>query len=91
MVVRLKLLQKSVEVIAWFDSKGNLIPIRFRYLDDQEGFIKVNVDRVIERHIDKFAGNKILRYKCQTNHGNVLKLFELCYELETCRWYLYKM
>lgn len=87
----MKLLQKPIEVIAWFDSKGNLIPIKFRYFDDSEGFIKVKVDKVVEMRVDKFAGNKMYRYRCESDHNNVRKVFELCYELETCKWYLYKI
>ena len=82
--------RKPVEVIAWFNTDGNPRPIKLRYLTNDERLIKIKVDRVIEKSIDNLAANKMLKYKCETVYNNSKKLFELRYELETCRWYLYR-
>jgi len=54
--------------------------------DYNERLIKITVNRVIEKSIDNFAATKMLKYKCETIYNNSRKLFELRYELETCRW-----
>lgn len=87
----MKMLRKPVEAIVLFDLEGNPVPVRFRYLDDRSELITVKVDRVIKRELDKFAGNRMLKFTCQTRIGNQIKPFELRFEIDTSRWYLYKI
>lgn len=87
----MKTLRKSIEAIVFFDLEGNPVPIRFRYLDDAEELITIKVDRVIKKDIDKFAGNRMMKFTCQTQIGNQVKPFELRFEIDTSRWYIYKI
>ncbi|HNR05132.1 MAG TPA: hypothetical protein PKW47_10920 [Bacillota bacterium] len=87
----MKMLRKPVEAIVLFDLEGNPVPVRFRYLDDSSELITVKVDRVIKRELDKFAGNRMLKFTCQTRIGNQIKPFELRFEIDTSKWYLYKI
>jgi hypothetical protein len=58
----MKTLRKPVEAIVLFSLEGNPVPIRFRYLDDGSELVTVKVDRVIKMDIDKFAGNKMMKF-----------------------------
>jgi hypothetical protein len=87
----MKTLRKPVEAIVLFSLEGNPVPIRFRYLDDGSELVTVKVDRVIKMDIDKFAGNKMMKFTCQARVGNQVKPFELRFEIDTSRWYIYKI
>jgi hypothetical protein len=87
----MKTLRKPIEAIVLFDLEGNPLPIRFRYLDDAEELVTIKVDRVIKRELDKFAGNKMMKFTCQTQIGNQVKPFELRFEIDTSRWFIYKI
>ena len=76
---------KPIEMIAWFTLDGVLNPIRYK-LDSV--VIKVQVTSKSE---EKLAGNRMIVYRCQGEINGELKPFELKYELQTCRWYLFKM
>ncbi len=87
----MKTLRKPIEAIVLFDLEGNPVPIRFRYLGDAEELITIKVDRVIKKDLDKFAGNRMMKFTCQTQIGNQVKPFELRFEIDTSRWYIYKI
>jgi hypothetical protein len=87
----MKILRKPIEAIVLFDLEGNPAPIRFRYLDDGEELVTVKVDRIIKRELDKFAGNRMIKFTCQTQIGNQVKPFELRFEIDTSKWFIYKI
>ena len=87
----MKTLRKPIEAIVLFDLEGNPVPIKFRYLDDAEELVTVKVDRIIKKDMDRFAGNRMIKFTCQTNIGNQAKPFELRFEIDTSRWYIYKI
>lgn len=82
-------LRKAIEVIASFDIGGKVIPIRFRYLDDQDNVSVVSIDKIVKRDIDRFAGNKMLKFSCRSNFNEQNKIYEIRYEIDTCHWFLY--
>lgn len=73
-------------MIAWFDLPGTLRPIRFRH----NGMV-VKVEQIIKLSEEKLAGNKMKIYECQSNINGQLKRFELKFEQNTCKWFLYKI
>lgn len=87
----MKLMRKPIEVIALFGFEGNAVPIRFRYEDESQGLRVIKVDKVIKKDKDKFAGNAMIKYTCETCDNGAVKLFELRYEIDSLKWYLYKM
>lgn len=40
---------------------------------------------------EKFAGNRMLCFRCQSEIKEELRPFEIKFELGTCKWFLYKM
>ncbi|SET54400.1 hypothetical protein SAMN05660297_02706 [Natronincola peptidivorans] len=85
----MKLLMKPIEMIAWFTKEGVPTPIKYRLMEDAAN-ITIKVDRVIIRDEEKLAGNKMFIYRCQSILDNTEKIYELKYEINTCKWFLYK-
>lgn len=86
----MKVLMKDIEVIAWFKKSGHPTPIRFRLKDKDKGNIVISIDKVIFSEEEKLAGNRMILYRCQSVINNIERIFELKYEIDTCKWYLYK-
>ena len=87
----MKILMKSIETIAWFTVDGYPTPIRFRFSDKDIGNIIIPVQQILFSEEEKYAGNRMILYRCQSNINDILKEFELKYEIDTCKWFLYKM
>ena len=80
-----------VEMVSYTDNKGSIRPVRFRMQVDNEAMQVIKIDRVLVTETEKLAGNIMLVYKCQSVIDNVERLFEIKYELKSCRWILYKI
>lgn len=87
----MKVLMKDIEVIAWFKKSGHPVPIRFRYYDENEGNIVIKVNKVLFSEEEKLAGKRMILYRCQSVINNIERVFELKFEIDTCKWYLYKI
>lgn len=87
----MKVLMKDIEVIALFKEKGHPVPLRFRYYDENIGNVVVPINRVVFSEEEKIAGKKVIIYRCQSYMNNIEKIFELKFEIDTCKWYLYKL
>lgn len=66
------------------------VSIRFRVQVDDEFMQIIKIDKVIVKGNEKFVGNIMIVYKCQSLIGNTIKLFEIKYEINTSKWVLYK-
>lgn len=75
-----------IQVLAHFDLTGAPHPLRFTLNDKEQ-----KIDKVISMTEEKLAGNWMLLFRCQAEIGGELRPFELKYELNTCKWYLWKM
>jgi len=82
---------QPIEMIAWFTLEGTPNPIRYKMTSDDASPIVVKVDQVVTRSEEKLAGNRMIIFRCQSEIDGLLKLFELKYELNSCKWYLYKI
>jgi len=87
----MKVVKKSIEMIAWFNQEGIPHPIKFRIMDNKESWIVIKVDRIIKRDTEKLAGNKMIVFRCQSIINGVEKIYEIKYELDTCKWILFKI
>lgn len=85
-MVNMKILMKPIDMIAWFTKEGIPKPIRYK-LDDQV----IKVQQVTSKSEEKLAGNRMIIFRCQSEINGELRLFELKYELQTCKWFLFKM
>lgn len=82
----MKIVMKPIEMIAWFDVPGTPRPIRFRH----EGNV-VKVEMIIRTSEEKLAGNRMKIFECQSQIHGQMKRFELKYEMNTCKWFLWKI
>ena len=87
----MKILAKPIEMIAWFTTDGSPRPVRFKIKNADESESVIKVDRVLSKDLEKLAGNKMLLFRCQSLIDDVAKLYELKYEISTCKWMLFKM
>lgn len=86
----MKILSEEVEMIAKFKSSEKPIPIKFIYQNgDEKSIIKVNKILYIDE--EKIAGNKTYIYRCQSVLRNTERTYELKYDLNSCKWFLWKM
>lgn len=82
---------KPIDMLATFDKDGNIVPIRFRVKKDEDTYTTIVVDRINCRSEEKLEGSRTLIFYCQSEINNSIKLYELKYELCTCRWILFKI
>ena len=85
-MVSMKIVMKPIEMIAWFSKDGITTPVRYK-LDGKV----IKVEQVTSRSEEKLAGNRMIIYRCQSEINGELRPFELKYELQTCKWYLFKI
>ena len=78
-------------MIAWFNRDKFPIPLRFRLQEDDGSNVVIKVNQVIFEEEEKLAGNRMVVYRCQGVIQNLEKIFELKYEIVTCRWFLFKL
>ena len=87
----MRILGYPIEMISYTNDKGDIRPLRFRAQIGNEPMQVLKIDRVIFKQKEKLAGNSMILYRCQSRDGDYEKIFELKYELDTCKWILYKM
>lgn len=87
----MKIYMKPIESIVWFTREGIPHPLRYRITSEDKTYTTVKIRRILTRTEEKIAGNRMLIFRCEGEINGVLKIFELKYELNTCRWFLYKM
>ncbi len=86
----LKVVAKPIDVIAFFKKTGELNPLRFK-INEADSNIVIKIDKIICKELEKFAGNKMIVYRCQSVINGIEKVYEIKYEIETCKWMLYKI
>jgi len=87
----MKIVAKHIEVVSWTDIAGNINPVRFKIIKEDGSNSVVKIDKVICVDKEKLAGNNMRVYKCQSVINGADRLYELKYELSTCRWVLFKI
>nr|WP_088227765.1 hypothetical protein [Desulfosporosinus sp. FKB] len=82
----MKIYATPISVLVWSELNGRPHPVRFK-INDKE----LKIEQVISTEEEKIAGNWMLLFKCQSEINGELRRFELKYELNTCKWMLWKM
>lgn len=85
----MKVVSKSIDVIAFFEKDGGVKPLRFRISEDEEEKV-IKINRVVNREIEKLAGNVMEKFVCIASVNRVERIFEIKYELLTKKWILFK-
>jgi hypothetical protein len=87
----MKIIAKPVDMIAWFDKNGVSSPLKFRFVNIDDSNFVVKVDKVITRAKEKFAGNEMILFRCQSIINGIEKVYELKFEVKSCKWMIYKI
>ena len=87
----MKIISLPIEMVTYTDIKGDIKPIRFRMKIGDEPMQVIKIDKVIVKDTERFAGNIVIDYKCQSLIEEATKLFEIKYDIATCKWLLYKI
>lgn len=87
----MKVVAQPIQVVCWMDEKGNVNPVRFKYMEKDESYKVIRIDRVMQKDKEKLAGNPMIVYRCCSNIEGINKTFEIKYELQTCKWMLFKI
>lgn len=88
----MKILAKPIEVVSWTDINGNINPVRFKITNEDESNCVVKIDKVICIDRENLAGNRymlVVKYQSVINEAS--RLYEIKYELRTCKWMLIKI
>lgn len=87
----MKILSEPIEAAVWFKQREKPIPIKFKYIGRDGTSNTIVIDKILFVEETKLAGIKALVYRCQSQVKGVLKVYELKYIINECRWELYKM
>ncbi len=87
----MKLIMKNVDMICVSTKDGVLSPIKFRMTDKRGDTVVVKIDSVLERGEQRIAGNRMLVYKVQSLIADIEKVYEMKYEVASCKWYISKI
>lgn len=79
----MKVLNESIDMIAVFEKdSGKIKPFKFKYKD-----LPIKVQKVQKIYEEKLAGNRRIVFVCLHNEKDI---YELKYEIDSCKWYLFK-
>ena len=87
----MKVVMKQIQVIAVFTENARPAPVKFKLLKEDGTYIVVKINKIITINEERLAGNRMFVYACQSIFDGVEKRYELKYEINTCKWYLYKI
>lgn len=87
----MKVVAKPIEMVVWFTVDGCPNPVRFRVMNEDKTFSTIRVDRIMSKDMEKFAGNNMMVFRCQSIIDGREKVYEIKYELNTMKWILFKI
>lgn len=87
----MKVVAKPIDMVCWIDKDGHINPVRFRLDNEDSESTVIRINRVVTRDREKLAGNHMLVFNCQGCINGLQKPFEIKYELNTCKWMLFKI
>lgn len=86
----MKILAKPIDMIASTQKNGVITPIKFRVNENDEDKV-IKIDKIIFADKEKMAGNIMYLYRCRSLIDNKDIIYEIKYELMSCKWILWKM
>lgn len=87
----MKILCKPIEMISWTESNGTIHPIRFQVENIDNQKMTYKIIRIYKTAKEKLAGNIMYKYTCEILLNDTSKICEIRYELDTCKWILFKI
>lgn len=78
-------------MIACFDMKGGIVPIKFRLETENQDLRIIKIHKTSHHTEEKIAGNPMRTYVCTISIDGIEKTCEIKYELISCKWTLFKI
>lgn len=86
----MKVVSKPIEVVAYFNKDGKINPIKFRVIEDDKCQV-IKIGKIISTDLEKLCGNKMWVFTCTAIIDGIEKIFEIKYDIENCKWILFKI
>ena len=80
-----------LQVISVCSTKGEFLPLRFRYEDKEYGLQTVEIIETVCTKEIKYVGIEAFLYTCKAILHGTEKLFELKYTVQTHNWVLFRI
>jgi len=80
-----------VQMLSVCGADGKMLPIRFRFEDEEHLMQTVSIDRVLSSNEVRYVGIEAVVFLCRAALGAKERLFELRYTLRTHRWVLLRV
>ena len=87
----MKTLARPIEMISWTDESGHLHPLRFKIENPGGDRHIIKITKIYTSEPVQVAGNKVVKFTCEINMNGYNKICELRYDVESCRWNLFKL
>lgn len=87
----MKILNKPIQMVVWFDENGISNPVRFKIKNEDESFTVIKIDTILTRNKEKLAGNPTFSFICKSCINGHEKIYEIKFEINTSKWVLWKM
>lgn len=87
----MRTLAKPIEMITFSDETGVMIPLRLKIKTKDNKEMVFKIDRVVSRELERLAGNVMILYKCKGVIENKEREFEVKYEMNSCKWMLWRI
>lgn len=84
----MRTLAKPIQMIAWFDSSGKVNPIKFKLEQDEDSKVII-INKVINRELEKLAGNVMWKFTCISIVDGIEKIYKIKYDLIQGKWFLF--
>ena len=86
----MKVIAKPIEMISWTEEDGKLHPLRFKIAAKEERQV-YKIARIYSTESEKIAGNKLIKFTCEIVVNGISKVCEIRYELDSCKWVMFKI
>lgn len=87
----MKVINKDIEMWCLFDTTGLPEPKKFRITNEDGQQQVIKIERIVKRDLEKLAGNRMFIYTCQSTINDEQRLLTIKYEIDTCKWFIFKM
>lgn len=79
---------KTVEMVAWFDDKGKINPVKFR-VEGEEDTRVIKINKILNREYERLAGNPMWKFKCSSIIDGIESVYNIKYDVMSCKWLLF--
>ena len=87
-VDKMEVINKPIEVITWFNTMGDIVPLKIRLQDTDYTMITAKIGEILYTNVNKFAGEKTIDFGCKLVMGDSERLLEIRYYVANHKWLL---